>query len=44
MKNFLSQTWVCSALVIIAIVLIAVPAFKAAKATKDGEGDKDTQE
>ena len=35
MKNFLSQTWVTSALVIIVILLLAVPAFKACKSVKD---------
>ena len=35
MKNFLSQTWVTSALVIIAILLLAVPAFNAYKSVKD---------
>ena len=42
MKNFLSQTWVTSLLVIVAIVLIAVPVYKAAKSSKEeGKDPKD---
>ena len=37
MKNFLSQTWVTSTLVLVAILLLAVPAFKAYKSEKDEE-------
>jgi len=38
MKNFLSQTWVTSALVIVAILLIAIPMFKD-PTEKKSEGD-----
>ena len=35
LKNFLSQNWVTSCLVIVAIILIAVPVIKAAKSSKE---------